>query len=72
MDKKIIVMALGLILLIAGTVAMLYTEPAGEEGSDPSRGIADLSEDIRPYFWYGVIIILLGIIMLAMAVIKIP
>jgi len=72
MDKKIIVIILGLILLIAGTIAIVYTEAAGEEGSEASAGIAGISEDVRPYFWYGVIFVLLGIVLIAIAVTKIP
>lgn len=66
------VIILGLILIIAGIVAMLYIEPAGSDGSEASFGIADVSEDEQPYFWYGVALIILGLIVLAMAVIKIP
>lgn len=65
------VIVLGLILVIAGIALMAITEPAGEDGTDASFGIADVSEDVRPYFWYGVAVILLGIIMVLLAVIKI-
>lgn len=72
MGKKEMVIILGIILIIAGIVAMLYTEPAGSDGSEASFGIADVSEDEQPYFWYGVAFLLLGIIVLAMAIMKIP
>ncbi|MFW5898459.1 MAG: hypothetical protein ACOCT7_01235 [Candidatus Saliniplasma sp.] len=70
MDKKIIVILLGVILIVAGIAAMAYTEPAGGPGSEASWGIADISEDTHPYFWHGVIIVLIGIILLAVAVLK--
>lgn len=50
MDKKTIVVLIGLILIIDGMVAIVYAEPAGDEGSEESRGIADISEDVSPYF----------------------
>ncbi len=70
MDKKLIVIILGVILIVAGIAAMAYSEPAGGPGSEASWGIADVSEDVHPYFWHGVIILLIGIILLAVAVIK--
>ncbi|MFW6064514.1 MAG: hypothetical protein ACOC8Y_02950 [Candidatus Natronoplasma sp.] len=50
MDKKTIVVLIGLILIIDGMIAIVYAEPAGDEGSEESRGIADISEDVSPYF----------------------
>lgn len=72
MGKKTVVIILGLILVIAGIVAMVYTEPAGDEGSGPSGGISSWSEDVQPYFWYGVVLVVLGIIVLAAALMKLP
>ncbi len=70
MDEKTVVIILGLILIIAGIVLMAYTESAGTPGSDPSFGIADVSEDIRPYFWYGIAFLALGVILMVLAVVK--
>lgn len=70
MDKKGIVIILGIILIVAGVAAMIYTEPAGEAGSSASFGIADVSEDIQPYFWHGIGLILVGVIVLVAGVTK--
>ncbi|GEM_PF-3073569 len=70
MDKKTIVIILGVILILAGIVAMIHTEPAGDDGSEASRGIADVSEDERPYLWYGIALISSGIILSVVAAIK--
>ncbi|MBS3790795.1 MAG: hypothetical protein KGY66_07765 [Candidatus Thermoplasmatota archaeon] len=49
---------------------MAITEPAGTEGSDPSGGFADFSEDKRPYLWYGLISLVLGVVVVLVALTK--
>lgn len=51
----------GGILVILGIVLMLITEPAGEEGGQASGGVSDASEDTRPYLWWGIISLAVGI-----------
>ncbi len=71
METKTVVILLGVVFLIAGIALMMVTEPAGTEGSQTSWGVADVSEDVRPYFWYGAIVLLLGIVLLVIALVKI-
>lgn len=50
------------LLVIVGVVLLFVTEPAGGEGSDPSFGTADVSEETRPYLWHGIALIVVGLI----------
>ncbi|MBS3781983.1 MAG: hypothetical protein KGY68_05180 [Candidatus Thermoplasmatota archaeon] len=57
-------------MILAGIALMAITEPAGTEGSDPSGGFADFSEDKRPYLWYGLISLVLGVVVVLVALTK--
>lgn len=70
MDKKTLVIIIGVVLILGGIVLMMITEPAGTEGSDPSGGIAGVSEETRPYFWHGLILIIIGVVVALAASIK--
>jgi len=70
MEKKTIVITIGIILVIAGAAFMTITEPAGEEGSEPSWGTAGVSEDTRPYFLQGLLLLGIGIITVLIALVK--
>ncbi|MEF8874965.1 MAG: hypothetical protein V5A88_09915 [Candidatus Thermoplasmatota archaeon] len=70
MDKKTLVIIIGVVLILGGIVLMMITEPAGTEGSGPSGGIADVSEETRPYFWHGLILIIIGVVVALAASIK--
>lgn len=50
------------LLVIVGIVLLFVTEPSGGEGSDPSFGTADVSEETRPYLWHGIVLIVVGLV----------
>ncbi len=62
MNMKLIGLLLALILVIAGIFLISITEPSGEAGSEPSYGIAGVSEETHPYFLHGVGLIAIGCI----------
>ncbi len=70
MDKRTVVTIIGIILIIAGGVFMTITEPSGAEGSDPSFGISDVSEETRPYLLQGIILVAIGIVTVLIAMVK--
>jgi uncharacterized membrane protein len=70
MGTKNIGLIVGVVLIVLGVVLMLITEPAGEEGSQASGGVADASEDTRPYVWYGLVALVLGIVVAVLAWLK--
>lgn len=61
LNTRMIGLVAGGILIVLGIVLMLITEPAGEEGGQASGGISDTSEDTRPYLWWGVVALVVGI-----------
>ncbi len=71
MDKKIVILVIGILIILAGIALIAVTEPSGGAGSVPSFGIADVSEDTRPYLWHGVIVIMAGIAAVILAFVKI-
>lgn len=64
-DKKTLGVIVGVVLLIVGVGLLLVTEPAGESGSGASGGVADVSEETRPYLIPGVLLLVLGLIVAA-------
>lgn len=62
MERHTIAFIAAAVLVILGIVLMVWTKPAGEEGTDPSGGVADVSEDEQPYFWPGLIVLVIGVV----------
>ena len=63
MNRPMVFVVTGAALVVVGIIAIMITEPAGEDGSDASGGVANVSEDTRPYLWPGIIVIALGIVL---------
>lgn len=61
MDAKKIGLVVGAILVVIGIALVLITEPEGEEGSAASGGVADVSEETRPWLVHGVVAIVVGL-----------
>ncbi len=70
MESKMIVLVIAAIIILAGIVLIAITEPAGQEGSQGSWGISDISEHVRPYFWHGVALVVLGCVVGLVSVAK--
>ncbi|MFP4002012.1 MAG: hypothetical protein ACLFSM_06805 [Thermoplasmata archaeon] len=70
MNKKTIVIILGIILIIAGIGFISITEPAGAEGTEQSFGISEVSEDVHPYLLQGIILVAIGLITVLLAIFK--
>lgn len=64
---KMIGLVAGGVLIVLGIVLMLITEPAGDEGGQASGGISDTSEDTRPYLWWGVPALVVGVAVAVLA-----
>lgn len=64
-NTKMIGLVVGGVLVVLGIVLMLITEPSGEEGGQASGGVSDVSEDTRPYLWWGVVALVVGIVVAA-------
>lgn len=69
MEAKTIVILLGIIMMITGVILMVITEEAGQPGAEVTP-FAEASEDIHPYFWHGLVIVLIGIITVVLAAVK--
>ncbi|MFO7990873.1 MAG: hypothetical protein R6U61_01085 [Thermoplasmata archaeon] len=70
MSEKAIVMVIGVILIIGGIVLMAIKEEAGAPGAEVTS-FAEASEEVHPYFWYGVILLVIGVIVLLIGLIKV-
>jgi hypothetical protein len=62
---RTVALGVGLILMVAGAALLLVTEPAGTPGSGASGGVADVSEEVRPYLIEAVVLLLVGVAVLA-------
>lgn len=60
--RKTAAIVVGLVLVAVGFVLFMITEPAGTSGSPASGGIANVSEETRPYLIPAVVVILLGVV----------
>ncbi len=60
----------GLLIIIGGVFVISLTQEAGQAGVSPSGGIAETSEESRPYFWHGVFIIIGGLVVTVVSYIK--
>ncbi|MBS3817641.1 MAG: hypothetical protein KGY76_08780 [Candidatus Thermoplasmatota archaeon] len=69
MEAKQVVMLFGVLLIIGGVILMTITEEAGESGTEVTPS-AEASEEIHPYFWHGLVLIVAGIIIVMVAVFK--
>lgn len=70
MDKKTIIVVIGLILILGGIALTAITEPAGREGLEASFSISEMSEEKRPYLLQGLIAISIGVITVLVALYK--
>lgn len=62
MQRHTIAFIAAAVLVVIGIVLMVWTEPAGDDGSGASGGVADVSEDEQPYFWPGLIVLVIGVL----------
>lgn len=60
-DKRTLILVAAAVLIVGGIVLALWEEPAGEEGARASGGVADVSEDTRPYLALGIILVVVGV-----------
>ncbi len=69
MSEKAIVMIIGVILIIGGIILMSIKEEAGAPGAEVTS-FAEASEEVHPYFWYGVLLLVIGVVTLLIGSIK--
>lgn len=70
MELRAAGLVLGLLIIIGGVFMISLIQEAGEPGISPSGGIADTSEENRPYFWHGVFLIIAGLVVTVFSYIK--
>lgn len=70
MDLKAAGLIVGLLITIAGVFTISMAQEAGETGISTSSGIVETSNLYRPYFWQGVFIIVLGIVVTVVPYLK--
>lgn len=70
MSEKAIVMVIGVILIIGGVILMAIKEEAGSPGTEVTP-FAEASEEVHPYFWHGVLLLVIGVIILLVGLVKI-
>lgn len=69
MEVKDAVIIFGIILIIVGGILMAITEDAGDPGTEVTP-IAEVSEEVHPYFWHGLVLIVVGGIIVVVASVK--
>lgn len=67
--RKTAAVFVGLLLVAIGLALSFVTEPAGSPGSQASGGIADVSEETRPYLIPALVFIVVGVLVLLIAAI---
>lgn len=70
MDLKAAGLIIGLLIIIVGVFTISLIQEAGESGISPSDGIAETSDEYRPYFWQGVFIIVIGLVVIVISYLK--
>ncbi|MFW5946617.1 MAG: hypothetical protein ACOCTN_07085 [Candidatus Natronoplasma sp.] len=70
MDKKTIIVVIGLILILGGIALTVITEPVDSEGLEASFSISEMSEEKKPYLLQGLIAISIGVITVLVALFK--
>lgn len=56
-----IALIVAVVLVIAGIGLLMVTEESGSAGTGASGGTSDQSEDIRPYLWHGIVVLVVGL-----------
>lgn len=60
-NSKTVAFVVAAVLVVAGIGLLLVTEESGEAGSGASGGTSDQSDDLHPYLWHGIAVLVLGL-----------